>query len=127
MALSLAVAVLRRPQPAWRIGVLAAGVTFLILNVFQKFSYQPAWRNGETLWQYHLILPRLNPSSYANLAVYYYADAVAKKGTPEMAIPMRKMSVVVDAGLAEFWRYRQQSPPQETHFLFFSANPSCRR
>jgi hypothetical protein len=119
LALSLAVAVLRHANPASRIIVLTVGAIFLTVNLVQKFSYQPAWRNGETLWQYHLALPHPEPDSYINLAVYYYADAVAHVGTPEMALPMRKMSVVIDAGLAEFWRDRQQPPPPETYYFFF--------
>jgi hypothetical protein len=34
-------------------------------------------------------------------------------------VPMRKMAAVVDAGLAEFWPDRRQSPPSNTYFLFF--------
>jgi hypothetical protein len=119
LALSVAAAVLRRANPASRIIALTIGVIFLAVNFFQKFSYQSAWRNGETLWQYHLALPNPDPGAYINLAAYYYADAVAKKGTPEMAAPMRKMAIVIDAGLSEFWRDRQQPPPPETYYLFF--------
>lgn len=36
-----------------------------------------------------------------------------------MAVPMRKMSVVVGAGLKQFWPDRQQPPPPDTYFLFF--------
>jgi hypothetical protein len=32
---------------------------------------------------------------------------------------MRKMEIVVDAGLTEFWRDRQQPPPAVTYLLFF--------
>jgi len=119
LALSVAAAVLRRSNPAARIIALIIGVIFLAVNLFQKISYQSAWRNGETLWQYHLTLPRPEPDCYINLAVYYYASAAAHRGTPEMALPMRKMSVVIEAGLAEFWRDRQQPPPPETYYLFF--------
>jgi hypothetical protein len=119
LALSLAAAVLRHSNPASRIIMLTVGAIFLTVNLFQKLSYQPAWRNGETLWQYHLALPRPAPGAYENLAAYYYADAVAHLGTAEMAAPMRKMAVVVDAGMAEFWRDSQQPPPTETYYLFF--------
>jgi hypothetical protein len=119
LALSLAGAALQRPQPMLRAGVLAAGASFVAMNLFQTFSYGPAWRNGETLWQYHLTLPQAGPTSYANLAAYYYAQATAQQGTPNMAASMSKMSVAVDAGLAQFWRDRQQPPPPETYFLFF--------
>jgi hypothetical protein len=119
LALSVATAVLRRGNPASHIVVLTIGVIFVTVNMFQKLSYQTQWRSGETLWQYHLTLPQPEPDSYINLAVYYYADAVAKKGTAEMAQPMRKMSVVIDAGLAEFSRDRQPPPPPETYYFFF--------
>ncbi len=36
-----------------------------------------------------------------------------------MAVSMQKMSVVVDAGLAQFWRDHRQSPPPDVSFLFF--------
>jgi hypothetical protein len=116
---SLAGAALRRPQPALRIGVLAVSVIFVLVNLFQKLSYQRAWRNGETLWQYHIALPHPSPMAYENLAAYYYANAVTFLNTPRMAVPMRKMEVVVKAGLAEFWRDRSQAPPPETAYLFF--------
>ena len=119
LALSLATALLRHTNPASRIIALTFVVIFFAVNLFQKLSYEPAWRNGETLWQYHLTLPRPAPGAYENLAAYYYADAVAHVGTPEMALPMHRMAIVVDAGLAEFWRDRQQPPPQETYYLFF--------
>jgi hypothetical protein len=119
LAVSLLMSILRRPQPVLRGGAVAAGVGFLILNLFQTFSYQPAWRNGETLWRYHLTLPQSSPAAYANLAAYYYAQATARQGTPEMALAMGKMSVVVDAGLNQFWPDHRQPPPPETYFLFF--------
>jgi hypothetical protein len=117
--MSVVIAILNRPKPVLRASVLALGFGFAALNLFQTFSYQRAWRNGETLWQYHLTLPQANPTAYENLSAYYYADATAKLGTPQMAVPMRKMSVVVDAGLAQFWPDRRQPPPPETYFLFF--------
>ena len=119
LALSAGVEVLRRPQALLRGSLLAVGVGFLVLNLFQTISYQPAWRDGETLWQYHLALPQTTPAAYANLAAYYYAQATAQQGTPEMAMTMRKMSVVVDAGLTQFWPDPAQPPPPETYFLFF--------
>jgi hypothetical protein len=119
LVLSAAVALLRQPQQLLRASVLAAGVGFAALNLFQTCSYQPAWRNGETLWQYHLALPQPSPAAYANLAAYYYAQATDQQGTPKMAVSMLKMSTVVDAGLAQFWPDRKQTPPPETYFLFF--------
>jgi hypothetical protein len=119
LALSLALALWRRPQPLWRRGVLAVGIGFGALNLFQTFSYLPAWRNGETLWQHHLGLPNPSPAAYSNLAAYYYAQATSQQGTPEMAVSMRKMAVVVNAGLAQFWPDQKMAPPAETYFLFF--------
>jgi hypothetical protein len=119
LALSLAAAVLRHSNPASRIIVLTVGVIFLAVNLFQKLSYLPAWRNGETFWQYHMTLPRPDPGAYSNLAAYYYANAVAHLGTPEMAPPMHKMEIVVDAGLKQFWPDHRQPPPPETYSLFF--------
>ncbi|MGA2853731.1 MAG: hypothetical protein ABSE90_06345 [Verrucomicrobiota bacterium] len=122
VAVSLAGAALRRPKPAWRIGVLTISVVFAAINVFQKLSYEQVWRNGETLWQYHVALPRPSPTTYENLAAYYYADftsAVARQNTPRVVSSIRKMEIVIQAGLEKFWRDRQQPPPPETSHLFF--------
>ena len=119
LAVSAVINVLQRPQPFWRGGAMAIIVASLALNLFQSFSYRSAWRNGETLWQYHIALPQPSAEAYANLAGYYYAQAVKQQGKPEMAVSMGKMSIVVDAGLAQFWSDRRQSPPQATYFLFF--------
>ena len=119
---SLAGTVLQRPRRAWRIGVLTIGMIFMMVNVFQKLSYERAWRNGETLWQYHIALPRPSPIAYENLAACYYADygsAHAQQNTPRMVSSIRKMEIVIQAGLAEFWRDRRQPPPPETSYLFF--------
>lgn len=119
LALSVAIGLLRSARPWVRGIVLAVGVGLVGWNLFQAFSYQPAWRDGETLWQYHLALPSPSPAAYGNLAACYYAEATAHQGTPAMAVAMRKMSVVVDAGLAQFWPDPAQPPPPETYFLFF--------
>jgi hypothetical protein len=119
IVVSLAGAALSRPQPALRMGVLAVSVIFVLVNLFQKLSYQRAWRNGDTLWQYHIALPHPSPIAYENLAAYYYADAVTSLNTPRMTVLVRKMEVVVEAGLTEFWRDRSQAPPPETAHLFF--------
>ncbi len=119
LAVSLAASVLNRQQQFLRICALTACAGFVAINLFQTFSYQPAWRNGETLWQYHIALPHPGPAAYENLAAYYYAEATAQVGTPEMAVTMRKMSVVVEAGLEQFWPDRRQPPPPDTYFLFF--------
>lgn len=121
-ALSLAGAALRRPHRALPISVLTIGMIFAAINVFQIFSYERVWRDGETLWQYHIALPRPSPTAYENLAAGYYADfasAVARQNTPHMVSSLRKMETVIQAGLAEFWRDRQHPPPPETAHLFF--------
>jgi hypothetical protein len=122
LAAAVAIPILQRAQPLLRGGVLAAVAGFVILNLSQTFFYQPAWRNGENLWQYHLTLPQTNPTAYANLAAYYYDDftsAFAQKNTSEMVSSIRKMEIVVNAGMDKFWSDRQQPPPPETYYLFF--------
>ena len=119
LALSLIIPAMRQSQRILPLGALLLGAAFVAINLFQGFSYQRAWRDGETLWQYHLAQPQPSPTAYANLATYYYADATARQGTPQMAVPMRKMAIVVDAGLAQFWPDHQQPPPPDTYFLFF--------
>jgi hypothetical protein len=119
LATSAIIAIFRNQQPAWRSVGIAVAASFVILNLFQTCWYQPTWRNGDTLWRYHLTLPQTSPTTYGNLAAYYYAQATAQQGTPEMASSMGKMSVVVDAGLKQFWPDHRQPPPPETYFLFF--------
>ena len=122
IAVSLAGPALKHPRPALRLGGLTLGVIFAAINVFQKCSYERVWRNGETLWQYHIALPQPRPAAYQNLAAYYYAsfaDAVARQNTPRMASSIRKMEIVIQAGLAVFWRDRKHPPPPETSDLFF--------
>jgi hypothetical protein len=107
----------RRPEPPLRLGALAGCLIFLVVNVYQKLSYQAAWRNAETLWQHHIGLPHPSPVAFGNLAAYYYA---ALQIDPERAgVALQKMNVVVDAGLAEFWPDRKQPPPGDTYYLFF--------
>jgi hypothetical protein len=122
LAVSLIITILKSQKTVVRCGAIAMCSGFAILNLSQTFLYQPAWRNGETLWQYHLTLPQTNPTAYANLAAYYFADftsAFAQKNTPAMVSSIRKMEIVVHAGLEKFWSDRQQQPPPETHYLFF--------
>jgi hypothetical protein len=111
------VSALRRPQPVLRLGVLAACLIFLGLNFYQKISYQTAWRNAETLWQYHIGLPQPSPVAFGNLAAYYYA--AAQTDPTHEKISLAKMAVVVDGGIAEFWRNPEQPPPHAIYFLFF--------
>jgi hypothetical protein len=117
IAVSIAVQALRRPQPALRMGALAGCIMFLGVNLFQKLSYQTAWRNAETLWQYHIGLPQPSPIAFENLAAYYYA--VVQTDPAHARVFLRKMGIVVDGGLSEFWRDHERPPPKETYFLFF--------
>lgn len=119
LACSLASAALRRPHNVMRLGVLTTGALFVAINAFQSLSYQREWRNAETLWQYHITLPRPSPTAYENLAAYYYAVAAEHPEASRMALPVKKMSIVVEAGLAEFWPDRGQPPPPATAYLFF--------
>ena len=119
LAMSPVLAALRHPERTIRLGVLVVIVFFVSNNVLQHFLYLGAWRNAETLWQYHISLPNPSPAAYDNLAAFYYADGTARQGTPQSTVSMRKMEIVVEAGLTEFWRDHQQSPPPETYFLFF--------
>lgn len=117
LASSMALDALRRPQPALRIGALAACLVFLGINLFQKISYQTAWRDAESLWQYHIALAQPSPTAFENLAAYYYS--VAQESPAQAGAALAKMGIVVDAGFAQFWQDRKQPPPRETYFLFF--------
>ena len=119
IAVLLADGVLRRPYPTLRICILVASIIFVAINLFQKLSYQPAWRNAETLWQYHVTLPHPSTEAYENLAVYYITDAAAHENTSRTSVSLHKAAIVVDAGLTEFWPNRQKSAPPETYYLFF--------
>jgi hypothetical protein len=110
---------LRRPQTGVRYGVGAILAVVVGVNVYQTFGYQPIWRDGERFWQYHVTLPNPSPSAYDNLATYYYSEARAQTDSAKTVVPMNKLAIVIDAGLAEFWRDRTQPPPRETFYLFF--------
>ncbi|MCX6895568.1 MAG: hypothetical protein NTZ16_08760 [Verrucomicrobia bacterium] len=110
---------LRHPHRGVRIGVWAGVTVVFAVNVFQQLSYQPAWRNGETLWQYHVALPSPSPTAFENLAAHYYAAAQAEPTPARTAWQLEKMKVVVEAGLQEFWRDRTAPPPVVTWYLFF--------
>jgi hypothetical protein len=110
---------LRHSNRIVRAAVAVLIVVFFTNNLVQHFVYQVAWANGETLWQYHVALPAPSPAAFENLAGYYYAEASAQQGTAQATVLMRKMEVVVEAGLTEFWPDRQQSPPPATYLLFF--------
>jgi hypothetical protein len=122
IAISLMGDIWRHSQRTVQLGLLMIGVAFAGDNLFQTLRYQPAWKDGENLWQYHIASPRHTTAAYDNLAAYYYADfsdAVARQDQPRMAASLHKMSVVVEAGLTEYWPDQKQPPPPETYFLFF--------
>jgi hypothetical protein len=120
LAVSGVTAALRKPYPILRPLVLTFAVLFACLNGFQKLRYQTCWRNAETLWQYHLALPHPSPIAFENLAAYYYAIAGTQLQDPAaMAVSMKKMAIVVDAGLNEFWPDPSRSPPPATYYLLF--------
>jgi hypothetical protein len=119
IAVSLAAAALRHPQIAVRAAVLTIMGVVAAANIFQKLSYQRAWRDAETLWQYHVALPRPSPEAFANLAAYYYSVAASRPNSRESDFAIAKMSVVVDAGLDKFWKDRQQAAPLQVWKLVF--------
>ena len=119
LACSVLIPWLRDTVPARRIGALAFCVIFFAVNLFQTLFHQKAWRDAETLWQYHVTLPRPSPGAFENLAAYYYALAAQSADPEKMALPLGKMSVVVNAGLNQFWPERTQPPPPCTAYLFF--------
>jgi hypothetical protein len=100
--------------------IIIAGL--LAGNLGQSLVYETAWRNAETLWQYHLSLPSHSTRDYDNLAAYYYADftgALGRHDSAAAAVALSKMNVVVQAGLNEFWPDQKRPPPPSTSFLFF--------
>src|SRR5260370_18564220 len=116
---SVAGAALRHANRAARISALTACAVMLALNAFQTLSSQRVWRSAETLWQYHITLPHPASAAYENLAAYYYALACEHPDAASMALPVKKMSIVVESGLAELWPDRNQPPPPTTSHLFF--------
>jgi hypothetical protein len=115
----LALGILQNSRSATRNLVLAIGLLVAGVNVFQKLSYQTAWRNGESLWQYHVGLPHPSVVAYENLAAYYYSEAQTQADRPRLETTLRKMAVVVDSGLNQFWTDRHQPPPQQAWYLLF--------
>lgn len=122
IAVSMAGTLWQHSARGARLAILLIAGGLAANNLYQTLAYQPAWRNGETLWQYHIALPSHTVVAYQNLGAYYYAefgDAVTRQDKPRMVAALQKMSVVVEAGLTEYWRDRQQPPPPQTSFLFF--------
>jgi hypothetical protein len=122
IAVSVTGTLWQHSQRSLRLGILLIAGGLAANNLYQTVSYQPAWRNGATLWQYHIALPRHTAVAYENLAAYYYAEfgaALTRQDNPGMVAALHKMSVVVEAGLTEYWPDRQQTPPPQTSFLFF--------
>jgi len=104
------------------LAALIGGIILLANNFFQTIWYQTQWRNAESLWQYHVALPHPDPRAYENLAAYYFADFKAAESRHEdmrTEADLKKMTVVVKAGLEEFWPDRRESPAPKTYFLFF--------
>jgi hypothetical protein len=122
IAVTIVEAAFRSGRPMLRIAALAACIFCGAINFYQTLSYEPVWRNGETLWQYHLALPKPSSIAYENLGAYYYADfgsAHARHDLPRMVLSLRKMEAVVGAGLGQFWPDHQELPPRETSYLLF--------
>jgi hypothetical protein len=119
LAVTLGAEILRRPRPLLRASVLALGLWTAGMNLFQTHAYQPAWRNGMTLWQYHLLYAQSSPGTYENLAAYYYAQITPLSTPAEITRILHKVAVVADAGLTQFWPDRRQPPPPQTYYLFF--------
>jgi hypothetical protein len=126
IAVSLAGELFRQKQrPLLRLGALTALIILAATNLLQKFSYERAWRDGETLWQYHITLPDPSPGAYVNLAGFYYAsftEAHAQNDSARMVSCIRKMEIVVQAGMDKFWPDHNQPPPQPVaKFLFLKS------
>lgn len=122
LAISLGETVWRRSKRPARFAIVAVGMGLMAENLYQTVAYEPAWRNAETLWQYHIAQSQRTAADYSNLAAFYYADfsdARTRQEKLHAATDLQKMTVVIDAGLADFWRDREQTPPPATYFLFF--------
>lgn len=122
IAVSVAGMVWQRSQRTTQLGLLVVGGVFATVNIAGTALYQPAWRNGETLWQHHLAQPSHTPTAYANLAAYYYADfsdAFARQDQKRMESAIYKMTLVLNGAFAEYWPDRQQPPPASISYLFF--------
>jgi hypothetical protein len=105
-------------QARGRALVLGLSLISLALNIGNKAVYLREWRTAETLWQYHLSLKEPSLTAYENLAAYYYA-VFADAPPAEGAASLRKMSVVIDGALKQFWPDRTQPPPNRTAHIFF--------
>lgn len=102
-----------------RLVVLVAAAAVLATNAWQTLAYQRAWRDGESLWQYHVTLPQASSVAYDNLAATYYAMFGEREDAAEKLQLLRKMEVVVAAGLQQFWPDRVSAPPPACWQLFF--------
>ena len=108
-------------QSALRVGALTICIVCAGINLFQKLSYERAWRNAETLWTYHIALPQPSHVAYENLAAYYYAgfsDGYAQNNRSLMTSSLQDMETVVKTGLERFWP-DHRPPPPNTSYLFF--------
>jgi hypothetical protein len=112
----------QRSQKVFRLVIVLAVAGLAVNQLIQIISYQPAWQNGGTLWQHHILQPHHRVKAYDNLGGYYYAeftDAFARHDEPHALEALHKLTIVIDAGLADFWPDRHQPPPLDTSFLFF--------
>ncbi|MDA1044456.1 MAG: hypothetical protein O3C57_04450 [Verrucomicrobia bacterium] len=99
--------------------IIAVAAVMLGANLWQTVSYPRAWRNGESLWQYHIELPHPSSVAYNNLAATYYTMVHEAIEADEKTHLLRKMDVVVNAGLQTYWPDRASPPPRATWHLFF--------
>ena len=125
-AVALLVALAESAWHRWTVKIqqmaIVVGVLLLANNLFQTALYQTQWRDAESLWEYHIALPHADPKSYDNLGAFYFAqfsDAADKHNTTAMSEAIEKMTVVVKAGMAEYWPEHHTSPPPKIAFLFF--------
>ena len=121
--LALAVSMMREAATHARrnLRVLLYGlaVVVLILNAWRNLWYQSQWRDGESLWTYHIQLPNPSVIAYEALASFYFSMAEKAEDRAELAFWIRKMEVVVEGGLDSFWPNRESKPPSRTWKLFF--------
>jgi protein O-mannosyl-transferase len=124
--IAILVALAETAWPVWKTSlrqiVAVVGVLLVANNLFQTISYQTQWRDGESLWQYHIALPNAVPKSYDNLGAFYFAqftDAGEKHDVTAMDAAIKKMTVVVQAGMDEYWPDHHVAPPNKIAFLFF--------
>ncbi len=80
----------------------------VLLNLVTNLTYQTKWRDGETLWRHHVGMANSSWMAYRNLGAWYYEAACSNPS--EAPVLLRKMEVVVDAGIERFWPDRERVP-----------------